>query len=324
MRAVVLDTGAEAGLLEHLEIVFGARAQTLGLEELALGLELRELASAVPPRSREGALQRRVTGGVVRRREERELLHLAAALLGHRVEERDLFDHVLEERDADRFVAVGRLDLEGVALHPERAALEHQLVAVVLHLHQPTQQRALVEAVADFELQHPLAVLDRRAEAVNARDRGDDDGVAVGQQRGRGGVAQSVDLLVHRAVLLDEGVGSRYVGLGLVVVVVGDEELDAVLGQHLFQLRGQLRGQRLVRLQDQRRALHVLDQPRDRRGLAAAGDALERLVAQSVLDALGQLRDRLGLIAGRLERRLDQEPIHGRAPRRRAQRRARL
>jgi len=45
----------------------------------------------------------------------------------------------------------------------------------------------------------------------------------------------------------------------------------------------------------------VLDQPRDRRGLAAAGDALQCLVAQAVFDALGQQLDRLGLIARRLE-----------------------
>jgi len=47
-------------------------------------------------------------------------------------------------------------------------------------------------------------------------------------------VAQSIDLLVDRTVLLDKGVGARYVRLGLVVVVVGDEELDAVLGSISF------------------------------------------------------------------------------------------
>jgi hypothetical protein len=47
-------------------------------------------------------------------------------------------------------------------------------------------------------------------------------------------VAHAVDLLVNRAVLLDVGVGPRHVGLGLVVVVVGDEELDRVLGKKLL------------------------------------------------------------------------------------------
>ena len=43
VRRVVLDARADAGLLEHLEVVLGARAQALGLEELALGLEEGQL-----------------------------------------------------------------------------------------------------------------------------------------------------------------------------------------------------------------------------------------------------------------------------------------
>jgi hypothetical protein len=65
-------------------------------------------------------------------------------------------------------------------------------------------------------------------------------------------VAHPVDLLVDRGVLLDVGVGARDVGLGLVVVVVGDEVLDRVVGEELAQLAVELRGQRLVRRQDQR------------------------------------------------------------------------
>ena len=69
-----------------------------------------------------------------------------------------------------------------------------------------------------------------------------------------GRVAQPLDVLVDRGVLLDVGVGLRDVRLGLVVVVVGDEVLDGVVRQHLAQLVGQLRGQRLVRRHHQRRA----------------------------------------------------------------------
>ena len=70
----------------------------------------------------------------------------------------------------------------------------------------------------------------------------------------RGRVAQPLDVLVDRGVLLDVGVGLRDVRLGLVVVVVGDEVLHGVVRQHLAQLVGQLRGQRLVRGHHQRRA----------------------------------------------------------------------
>ena len=56
------------------------------------------------------------------------------------------------------------------------------------------------------------------------------------EQRAGGGVAQLVDLLVDVRVLGDVGVGARDVRLGLVVVVVGDEVLDGVLGEELLEL----------------------------------------------------------------------------------------
>ena len=94
--------------------------------------------------------------------------------------------------------------------------------------------------------------------------------VAPGQQRAGRRVPQPLDLVVDRGVLLDVGVGLRDVGLGLVVVVVADEVLDGVVGQHLTQLVGQLSGKRLVRRHDQGRPLQPLDQPCRRRGLAGA------------------------------------------------------
>jgi hypothetical protein len=48
-------------------------------------------------------------------------------------------------------------------------------------------------------------------------------------------------VLVDRAVLLDEQVALRDVGLGLVVVVVADEVLDRVLRKELAELAVELR-----------------------------------------------------------------------------------
>jgi hypothetical protein len=76
-----------------------------------------------------------------------------------------------------------------------------------------------------------LLVVVRRAEAVDAGDAGHDDHVAPGEERAGRRVAQAVDLVVDRGVLLDVGVRCRDVGLGLVVVVVADEVLDGVVGK---------------------------------------------------------------------------------------------
>ncbi len=110
-----------------------------------------------------------------------------------------------------------------------------------------------------------LPVLHRVAQAVDGAHRGDDDHVLALHQAGRGAEPQPLDVLVDRRVLLDVHVGGRDVGLGLVVVVVGNEVLDGVAGQELPQLAVELGGEGLVVGQDQRRA-------------AVAGDALARVI----------------------------------------------
>ena len=83
-------------------------------------------------------------------------------------------------------------------------------------------------------------------------------------------------------VLLDVGVGARDVGFGLVVVVVGDEVLDGVVGEELFELRVELSGEGLVVGENERGAVHLFDDVGHREGLARAGDAQEGLESLAV------------------------------------------
>ena len=58
--------------------------------------------------------------------------------------------------------------------------------------------------------------------------------VAALEEGAGGGEAELVELLVDGGLLLDEEVAGGDVGLGLVVVVVGDEVLDRVVGEELL------------------------------------------------------------------------------------------
>ena len=127
-------------------------------------------------------------------------------------------------------------------------------------------------------------------------------------------MAQAVDLLVDRGVLLDVEVAARDVGLGLVVVVVGDEVLDRVVGEERPELVAQLRGERLVVGDHERRALHGLDHAGHRHRLAGAGRAEQRLEALARPHALGQRLDRLRLVGGRREDGVELEGGHACAP----------
>ena len=295
---VVLDPVAEAELLEHLEVVLGPLPQPVRLEVLALGLEPLRLLLELEADLVDRALDRLLLGHVVRRRPDRDVLDLVEDLAGERVEVGDRLDLVAEQLDPVGRLRVGGVDLEHLALHPEAAAGEDRVVARVLHRDHLPEEGLALDLLPDLEQDHLLAVEVRRADPVDARDRGDDDHVAAREQSRGGGVAEPVDLVVDRRVLLDVEVLGRDVGLRLVVVVVGDEVLDRRLGEELAELVAELGGERLVVRDHERRAAEALDRGRHREGLAGAGGAEKRDVGLAGLDPLGDLVDRLRLVGG--------------------------
>src|SRR5947207_3303541 len=84
---------------------------------------------------------------------------------------------------------------------------------------------------------------------------------------------------------------TRNVRLGLVVVVVAHEVTDGIIGKERPELGVELRRERLVGRDHERRLVDLRDHVRDRERLAAAGDAEEDLMRRSSLDALAQRDD---------------------------------
>ena len=181
------------------------------------------------------------------------LLPLREQLAGQRIELGDALDLVPEELDPDDDLLRCRLELEGVAADPEPGTAEGLVVALVLEVDEMAQHRVAPVLATDPQLEDGRAVVDRRAQAVDAGHARDDDHVAPLEQRVGRGVPQAVDLVVARRVLLDVRVAARQVRLGLVVVEVADEVLDGVVREELAELGVELRGQRLVVRQHQRR-----------------------------------------------------------------------
>ena len=89
-----------ADLAQHLEVVGGAHAQPLRLEQLAVLLEPRQPLGELGLDALDRLLHALVVGDVVRRREQHERVELLDDLAGERVDRRDALDLVAEERDA--------------------------------------------------------------------------------------------------------------------------------------------------------------------------------------------------------------------------------
>jgi hypothetical protein len=84
--------------------------------------------------------------------------------------------------------------------------------------------------------------------------------------------------------------------------VVADEVMDGVIREQLLQLAVELRRQDLVVDHDERRPVGRRDHVGHREGLARPRDAEEDLRGVAAREPLGQVLDRLGLVAGRLIR----------------------
>ena len=199
--AVILDAGAGAGRGDHLEVEIGALLEPLRLQQPALGLQFLEpLAELVPDRLHR-LLHRRAGGHVVRIGVDLDVIERRDLLAGQRVELDDLLDLVAEEADPPGHVLIMRgEDLQAVAAHAEIAAREGRVVALVLERDELADDLALVDALALLEVEGHRRIGFDRADAVEARDGGDDDHVVAFEQRPGGRVAHPVDRLVHRAI----------------------------------------------------------------------------------------------------------------------------
>ena len=296
---VVLDPLAVADLGHHLDVEPGPLLQALRLDELVFAAEHREVLDQFFLDRLDGLQHPLARRDVVALGIDREPWHAARDLPGQGIEMTQVLDFVVEEFDAHRvLLRLRRVHVDDLAAHPVRPAVQLDLVPRVLHLGEAPEDEPLVDGLAPDQVQDHPVVRHRIAEAVDRGHGGHDDAVAVLQQRLRGRQPHLLDVVVDRCVLLDVGVGGGDVGFRLVVVVVGDEVLDGVVGEELAHLAVELRGQGLVGGEHQGRPSRALDDLRHRERLSGAGDAEQGLVGEPGSDPLDEPVDRGGLVAG--------------------------
>ena len=261
MAAVVLDAGAVADLLHHLDVEERPLLQALRRHHVALVAQHGQAPPQLLLNRGDGALHlifgRDENLGWV----DRQNLFVADRLPGQRVDHAEGFDLVAPERDAVGDVFEIRWEnLHHVAAHAEGTRRKFGVVPGVEDAHQIVQQLVPPDLLLGLELDDLALVLLGRAQAVDARDARHHDHVRpTGDERTRGPQPEAVDPVVDRHVLLDVGIRVDDVGLGLVVVVVGDEELDGVIREELPELGVELGRERLVVAHHERRTSPVLD-----------------------------------------------------------------
>ena len=124
--------------------------------------------------------------------------------------------------------------------------LEFHVRAGVLHFRKPFQYFITFGVHPFFDNQVHIQIVLRRAYAVNAGDRGHNDGIPSFEDRPCRRMSQPVYVVIDHGIFFYIRVGCRDISLGLIVVVVADKEFNCVLREKLFELSVKLCREGLV------------------------------------------------------------------------------
>ena len=235
---------------------------------------------------------------IVRIRVDAHRFDLSAPFPCQRIDLHDLLDLVAEEADSPGPVLeMGWPDIEGVAAQAEASPVKEIVVSTVLERDEFARDLARLEALVMADIEPHGGVRFHRSDAVDAGDGSHDQNVVPLHQCAGSRVAHAVDLLVDLGFLLDVGVRARNIGFRLVVVVIGYEVLDRVVGKERLELAVELRGEGLVVCQHDCGPLRGLYDLGHGVGLAGSRRTEKNLIPVSTLDSLDQFGNGLGLVA---------------------------
>ena len=259
-----------------------------------MGESLIQFRLDIPCRPQEVFPRRHEVG----RRINSDMVAFRQDLASHAVDLLDLFHFIAKQRNPDYLlVRTRRKHFDHIAPHAERTPVESHIVAVVLDFDQFAQDVVPVPHLPLPQRQHHIIVLVRRTEAVDAGHAGHDDDVAPLEQGAGGRMAEFVDLVVDGGIFFDVGVGRHDIRFRLIVIIIADEVFHRVVWEKFLELAGQLRRQRFVMRNHQRRLLHRLDDFGHREGFACPCRPQQHLRLISPQNPCRQFSDRLRLVA---------------------------
>ena len=306
IAGVVLDTIAVTELQHHLDVVAGTLLQPLSFHQPVVIPQLLQpnikLLLDVLDRIQHGL----PGGDIVGLRVNGHARHPPEHLSGKRVKIAQVLHFIIEQFDANGFLlGFCREDINDIAPHPIIGAMELDVIAGVLQFGQPPQDIPLIHLVTPVQVQHHFQIGLRITQTVDGRNRRDNDGIRPLQQSLGGRQPHLLNVLIDGGVFFDKGIGRRYVGLRLVVIVVGDEVLHCVIGEELLELAIELRRQGLVMGHDDGWPLDLLNHIGNGESLARTGYPEQGLMGKPGFNAVNQSRNRFGLVTSRLVGRID-------------------
>lgn len=129
-------------------------------------------------------------------------------------------------------------------------------------------------------------------------------------ERTRSRMSEFVDLVVDLQILFDIRVGTCNVRLGLIIIVIRNEKLDAIVREKLAHLVAKLSRERFVVRHNERGTVYPRDYVSHRKCFSASRNAEKDLRTKPVVYPFDEFFDSLGLIPRRLIRRYEFKLFH--------------
>lgn len=130
---IILDTLDEAGFAEHFEVVFRALGEALRFKEFVVLLEVFEAFFILGLDASNSAFELVLRSGVVGVWEDMDAVRFFAGFGGQRVNNTDVLESIEPELKAIAPFPASWEEVDGVAHDTEIAALESEVIAMILH-----------------------------------------------------------------------------------------------------------------------------------------------------------------------------------------------
>ena len=175
---IILDAGAVAQLLHHLNVIVRPLPDALGLQQLVVGLEPGDPIVALGADALNGGGRLLPGGHVVTGRVDGHVIEHPGGSAGDHVDLADAVHLVPEKLHADGpVVGIGGKDLHRVSPDAELVAFKGQVVALVADLDELPQQLVEIPGLTGAQGDHHVGVVDGVPQAVDAGDGGHHDHV---------------------------------------------------------------------------------------------------------------------------------------------------
>ena len=259
MAGVIFDPVAVSDRLDHFQVIHRALVHALRFHHSALLFQFRfppgQLFANGLNRAGSGFRLHNIMSLRIDRQAHIFLLHCAK----QRIDLRERLDFVSPEFHAVGHVVVSGKNLDYVSAHTVRSAAELAVGTLVENFNELAGDVLALDLLALFQEQQHSVIGFRRAQAVDAAHRSDNQAVAAFEKRLRCRKPKLIELVIDGRFFFDIKVSGGNVSFRLVVIIVRDEIFDGIAWEKAFELVIKLGCQSLVVRHDQRRAIHRLD-----------------------------------------------------------------